>query len=67
MNLVAILVGLVVLAAFLTLLYKILGKVLPLAGLDADWINIVFGIVGLAVLVLVAGWLGYLPSWVGVR
>jgi hypothetical protein len=67
MNLVAILIGLVILAVFLTLLYRILVKILPQLGVDGEWINIIFGIIGLAVLILIAGWLGYLPGWVGGR
>jgi hypothetical protein len=43
MNLVAILIGLVILAVFLTLLYRILVKILPQLGVDGDWVNIIFG------------------------
>jgi len=62
MQLVAILVGLVVLALFLYVLNLILDKLLPSMGLDAGWAVIVKLIVTLFVLVLAAGTLGVGPA-----
>ncbi len=61
---IAILVSLVILALFLTILFWILNKVLPMVGVDADWTRIILAIVGLAALIWIFAQLGYLPGWV---
>lgn len=66
MNLVAILIGLVIIVFFLVILYKILGKLFPMLGIDADWQRIIFMIIGLAVLIFIAGYLGYGGTWFAV-
>jgi hypothetical protein len=48
----------------LTLLYRILIKILPMLGIDGDWINIIFGIIGLIILIAVLGSIGYGPAWI---
>jgi hypothetical protein len=58
-NLVAILIGLVVLVIFLGILFKILGKLFAKLKLDEDWQNIIFGIISLAVLIMALGYFGY--------
>ncbi len=67
MNIVSVLITLVILGIGLTLLYRILVKILPMLGIDGDWINIIFGIIGLIILIAVLGSLGFGPSWIVVR
>ncbi len=67
MNIVAILISLVVLTIGMILLHKILDKLLPAIGIDADWKPIILGIIGLIVLIVVLGQFGYGPAWFGTR
>ncbi len=67
MNIVSVLITLVIFGIGLALLYRILVKILPLMGIDGDWINIIFGIIGLIVLITVLGMLGFGPNWIVVR
>lgn len=61
---ISILISLVVLALFLTILFWILQKILPMIGVDADWTRIILAIIGLAALIWMFAALGYLPGWV---
>ena len=67
MNFVTILITLVIFGIFLALLYRILKKILPMLGVDEDWISIVFGIVGLICLIMVLDMIGLGPGWVRFR
>ncbi len=67
MNFVTILITLVIFGIFLALLYRILKKILPMLGVDEDWISIVFGIIGLICLIMVLDMIGFGPGWVRFR
>ncbi len=67
MGIVYLLIALVILTLGLMLLNRILSKLLPELGLDADWIFIVKGIIGLVILCLLLGYYGYGYGWLPFR
>jgi hypothetical protein len=64
MYLVAILFGLVILCIFACILNSILDIMLPkLLGPGSPWVLIIKGIIGLAILCVIAGYFGYGGAW----